>query len=106
LEVQATDFLVTDQEKVVGTLNKNQIIEALTEKGDMTNIAEVMNKKVKYITEDLALDTVFKEFQLGKITIMPVMNADKLVGTVDLNNIMELILIETAIQKHTRQQVV
>ena len=105
LDVQATDFLVTNNGQVVGTLDRDNIIEALTEKGETAKIEDVMNNEVKFTTEDVSLDKLFKEFRVGKTTIMPVIKDDQVIGTLDLNNILELILIETAIHRHETQMV-
>jgi Zn-dependent protease/CBS domain-containing protein len=101
LDTQSTDFLVADNNKIVGTLNRDEIIKALTDKGEEAKVAEAMNDKVKFTNEEESLDVIFREFRSGKTTIMPVIKGNDLTGTVDLNNIIELILIQTALKKHT-----
>lgn len=101
IDVEPGDFLVTDNEEIVGTINSDQIISALRENGDSSRISEVMNDKVKFISKDLPLDEVMKEFSQNKETIMPVMDNSTLIGTLDMNNILKLIRVNDATQKHS-----
>src|ERR1051326_3024548 len=55
LSVQAKDFLVMDNGKVKGTLGRDDIIKALSEKGGNTPVGEAMNNEiVSFKTDDEA----------------------------------------------------
>jgi len=101
IDAESSDFLITDHEKIIGTLNSDEIIKALVEKGEHVNVSEAMNNKVKFVTKDIALDEVMKEFSQNKETVMPVMEKNNLIGTVDMNNILKLIMVDRATQKHS-----
>ncbi len=92
LSVQAKDFLVVDHGNVKGTLSRDNIIKALSEKGGNTPVSEAMNKEiVSFRTEDSA-DKIYKAAQRGKQNIFPVFENGNLAGAVDMDNITELLL--------------
>lgn len=96
LSVQAKDFLVIDQGNVKGTLSRNDIIKALSEKGGSTPLSEAMNKEfVSFKTQD-SVDKVFSEMRNGKQHIFPVFDNGNLAGAVDSDNINEILLVDEA----------
>lgn len=99
LDVQATDFLVIENGNVVGTLNRDRIIHALAEKGKEAPVALAMNTSVKILTPDMPLDRIFLEFKQNENSVLPVKENKKLIGIVDFNNILELIMVKTAVEK-------
>ncbi len=105
IDVDPSDFLIVDNEKIVGTLSSDEIIKALVEKGEGVKVEEAMNSKVKFITKDIALDEVMKVLTDGKEKIMPVMDNNNVIGTVDMNNILKLIMVSSASQKHSASKV-
>ena len=96
LDVQATDFIVTKNELVVGTLNRNGIIKVLSEKGKETQIHLVMNPITTKLSLEQPLDQLFKKRNADNSHIIPVIDNEKLIGIVDVNNILELIMIREA----------
>lgn len=105
IDVEPNDFLVTDNEKIVGTLNSDEIIKALVKKGENSKVEEAMNTKVKFISKDIDLDKVLKEFSQSNETIMPVMDNNTLIGTVNMKNILKLIMVNSAAQKHSETEI-
>jgi predicted transcriptional regulator len=96
LSVQAKDFLVMDNGKVKGTLGRDEIIKALSEKGGDSPVGEAMNKEFKvFKTEDEA-DKLFHEVHKRKQNIFPVFDDGTLAGAVDTDNITELLLVSEA----------
>jgi Zn-dependent protease len=102
LDVQATDFLIMEKGNVIGTLNRDRIITALTKKGKDSEVVHAMNTKFLPITSDMPLEKVFQLFKQSESSILPVYEKDTLIGIVDLENILELIMVKNAIEKGSR----
>jgi len=100
LDVQSTDFLVTEKGNVIGTLNRDRIIQALASKGKDTPVVLFMNPTIKFLSPDMPLDKVFVQLQASATSLLPVMENGRLIGAVDLANILEFILIRSAVEKN------
>ena len=92
-------FLVTDNNELVGTLNRDEIIVALSEKGEKEPIHTVMNKTLIFLDADSLLESVFEEVYKNKSNLMLVMENNQLIGTLDTENLLEFILINEAKSK-------
>lgn len=101
IDAEHSDFLITDNGKIVGTLNSDDIIKTLVEKGENVSVKEAMKSNVKFITKNIALDEVMRDFSNGKETIMAVLDNNTLIGTVNMNNILKLMMVNSATQKHS-----
>lgn len=99
LDVQASDFLVMEKGNVIGTLSRNGIIRGLAEKGKGSSVLHAMNTKVKFLNPDMPLDKVFLHLNSSGSSLLPVLQNSKLIGVVDTSNILELIMIKTAVEK-------
>jgi predicted transcriptional regulator len=105
LDSQNKNFLITEEGIPVGTLNRDQIIMALSKKGDDEFIYNVMDRNLVYLDSDSLLEKVFELIQLNKSRLMLVMENNKVVGILDVENLMEFLLInEVKINKaHDRK---
>lgn len=100
LDSQNKNFLITENDIPVGTLNRDQIIMALSKKGDEEFIYNVMDRNLIILESNSLLENVFELIQQNKSTLMLVMENNELIGTVDIENILEFILInEVKIKK-------
>ena len=93
LDSQNKNFLITEDGIPVGTLNRDQIIIALSKKGDDEFIYNVMDRNLVYLDSDSLLENVFELIQLNKSRLMLVMENNKVVGVLDVENLMEFLLI-------------
>lgn len=100
LNSQNKNFLITENNIPVGTLNRDQIIMALSKKGDDEFIYNVMDRNLIFLNSNSLLENVFELIQENKSTLMLVMENKELVGTLDIENLLEFILInEVKIKK-------
>jgi Zn-dependent protease/predicted transcriptional regulator len=100
LNVQPTDFpVVDDHNHVLGTLNRDSIINALAEKGKDEIIANVMNKNFTSVSPEMPLDKVYTLFLTKGGSIFPVVQEKQFLGIVDISNIIELIMVKSAAEK-------
>ncbi|MFV5697948.1 site-2 protease family protein [Flavobacterium sp. ZT3R17] len=100
LDSQNKNFLITENNMPVGTLNRDQIIMALSKKGDDEFIYNVMDRNLIILENNSLLENVFELIQQNKSTLMLVMENNQLTGTLDIENLLEFILInEVKIKK-------
>jgi len=98
LNGQYKSFLVTDNGQAVGTLNRDEIIKALSSQGENSIIHDVMNKELVLLKSEMPLQEAWQLMQQHK-TLMPVFTNNKLVGTLDTENILEFVMVKGAITK-------
>jgi Zn-dependent protease/CBS domain-containing protein len=96
LDGQSTRFLVEEQGDVVGTLNKREMVKALSERGRNVSIGEVMNRDLMYLEAQTDLKDAFMKMQRHKHDLILVTQNDQLRGVLDLENIQEFIMLRGA----------
>ena len=101
LNGQCKSFLVTENNNPVGTLSRDEIIKALSDKGEDKIIQSVMNKDLIFLNADSPLENAYQQAQQNKSTLMAVMANNQLIGTLDTENILEFIMIKDAQEKQT-----
>lgn len=102
LESEHRKFLVTQNNKLVGTLNKNQIIKALSEKGEEEYIYNVMDRSLVYIDINTKLEKVIEQLYEKKGSVLMVNENDQLAGILDADNLSEFILINSIKAKQSQ----
>lgn len=97
LNGQEKEFLVTDGSQVTGFLTRDDIIQGLTGLGAQAPIGQVARRKVSWLRpEDPISEARNKMMQEGMV-IMPVGDGTRLDGIVDLDNIQEFLLVQSAL---------
>lgn len=93
LDSQNKHFLVTENNIPMGTLNREQIIEALSNKEDETKLSSIMDRELILLQANDLLEDVFELVYKNKSTLMLVMENNQLIGTLDTENLLKFILI-------------
>jgi len=93
LDSQNKYFLVTENGIPMGTLNRDQIIEALSKKEEEANLSSIMDRHLIFLEADSLLEDVFELIYKHKSTLMLVIEDNQLIGTLDTENILEFILV-------------
>ncbi|MGB3152396.1 MAG: site-2 protease family protein [Maribacter sp.] len=88
------DFVVTDDNQIVGTLYQKDIIKSAKEPSQF--IREVMHTDFKTVEISTEMIKVLELIGKEKTSFFPVTMNDELVGAIDMNNISEFILLKTA----------
>lgn len=101
LNSQYETFLVIQNDIAVGTLNRADIIIALEKFGQKEIIQNIMNKKFVTLQAESTLENAFQQSQQSNIILMPVLDQNKLIGTIDATNIIEFIQINEALNKYS-----
>ena len=94
LDSQNQLFLVTENTIPVGTLNRDLIFKALAENGENQSINAIMNTALVFFDGDALLENIFEKMFENKANLMLIMENNKLIGTIDTENLMEFILIK------------
>lgn len=98
LQSQDKDFLVGDHNNVAGVLTRKGIISGLTEFGQQASLAKAMTKDFLALSPEMALQDVYNKIMTNGYTINPVYESGQLIGVVDKENIMELIMVKDALK--------
>ena len=93
LDSQSSHFLVTQNNKPIGTLNRDEIIQVLSKKEDNVSIDTIMNKNLIFLEADWLLEDVFDVIYKNKSSLMLVTENGQFIGTLDTENLLEFILI-------------
>ena len=100
LDSNAREFLVLNNGVVAGTLSRNDIIKALNEREDGILVKDIMNREVEILGPDTSLEEIYQRKQQEKRPkLMPVIEGSKILGVLDLENIMEFIMVQEALLK-------
>jgi len=99
LNGQNKNFLVMENDQPVGTLSRDDIIKALYEKGENTSIGHIMNRELVTLRGDQSLEKIYLRLPGQKPSLMLVRDNGHLKGVVDTENIMEFILVKSALNK-------
>ncbi|MBK6566127.1 MAG: site-2 protease family protein [Saprospiraceae bacterium] len=94
LNSQHKNFLIMDENTPVGTLNRNEIIDALSKGLETSPVGAVMNPGLISLDINTPLEEAFQLLQ-GQSNLVPVFENGVLVGALDYENITEFILIKT-----------
>lgn len=97
------DFPVMEDGRLVGVLTQEDLIHGLEKRGALASVGEFMHVDVEQAALDEALDQVLKRLQHCDCRLLAVTDAGQLAGIVNLDNVMELIRIESALRQPHRK---
>lgn len=90
------NFIVSDNDHVQGILSKNRLVEALKAKGKDIRIKDVMVPDFHPFEANEQLTNVLKRTQRDKQRFYPVTENGHVVGVIDMDNLQEFIMIQSA----------
>jgi Zn-dependent protease/predicted transcriptional regulator len=92
------DFPVMENGRVIGILDRDTFISALSKNGQNTPVSEVMHHNVPEIDSHDMVETALTRLQESGSKTLPVMHGDKLVGLITSENITEFLMIRSALR--------
>ncbi len=93
------DFPVVRDGRVVGLLTQRALLDALRRHGESVAVARAMQRSFPTATTADALDDVWRALRDGDEHLVPVFDGDRLVGLVDVDNLVELARIRAALDR-------
>jgi Zn-dependent protease/predicted transcriptional regulator len=90
------DFPVMNNEKPVGMLRRNDLVKALSEGRHDVAVAKSMCSDCDTVDEAVSLEKAVESMRARQCATMPVMSGGRMVGLLTLENVTEMIMINTA----------
>jgi Zn-dependent protease len=100
LRGQRRNFVISEHEQVLGTLEQLQVIRGLREHGDQAHVDTVMDRNPLTLLPDMPVDEALRMMQQEKKSVALVMDRGTLLGMVDSDNLAEFVLILNARQAY------
>ena len=92
------DFPVVENGRVVGILDRDTFISALSKNGQNTSVAEVMHRNVPEIDSHDMVEKALMRLQESGSKTLPVTHGGRLVGLITAENITEFLMIRSALR--------
>lgn len=100
LDTPEQRFVIIDEEnRVKGILTRNNIIQGLSEQGEDLKIRQVMNRYITTFEPQTSLEHAFQIMRNQRIAMVPIVENERLVGIIDMDNINEFIMVRSAIKR-------
>ncbi len=96
LDGEAKNFLVLDDDRPFGVLNRDHIIRGIQAAGESALLHTVADPNLLYADSSAPLQEILVQFQQVKQSIILVQEQGRLMGIIDLDNISELIMVNAA----------
>ena len=92
------DFPVTQDDRIVGILDRDTFMKALSERGQSTPVVEVMRRDITEIDSHDMVEAALLRLQENGSKTLPVMHNGELVGLITSENITEYLMIRSALR--------
>jgi Zn-dependent protease/CBS domain-containing protein len=96
------DFPVVDGQRVVGVLTREDLFKALADRGAEGRVADAMQTQFQVAHPGESLEGALARLQDCACRSMPVLVGDRLVGMVTMDNVSELLMVQTALRDRRR----
>jgi len=96
LDGQEKEFLVEQEDQIMGVITRDEIIRGLREQGPETAIGRIAIKQFYTLTPDMPLDEAYARMIQSKSTICPVAENGQLIGVINMENITEVVMLANA----------
>jgi Zn-dependent protease/CBS domain-containing protein len=100
LEGFQQDFpVVDDRGDLVGVLTRGDLLRALVERGDSSDVSSAMHREFVVARPEEGLDVALARLRTCGCQALPVVRGRELLGVLTLENVGEYIMIQSALQK-------
>jgi Zn-dependent protease len=93
------DFPVTSDGRVAGILRRNDLVKALSEGRRSARVGEVMTRECEAMDAATPLTTALESMRGRECATAPVLSEGRLVGLLTLENVSELVMVNTALEQ-------
>ncbi len=94
------DFPIIRGDEFIGLLSRQHLMQALSDHDRNAPVTVGMTRQFHSLSEDDDLETLQEALRMGEATTMPVMNEGRLCGLLTKENLMELIMIHSALAEN------
>jgi Zn-dependent protease len=91
------DLIVVDNGQAVGIMTRSLIINSLRENRASEAVTEIMERNFDTVAINDRLTEVYANAQRKKNAFFPVVEGNRLIGVIDMNNIQEFVMIRSAL---------
>ena len=92
------DFPVLQDGQVIGILDRDTFMKALSERGQNTSVAEIMRRDITEIDSHEMVEAALQRLQANGSKTLPVTHNGQLVGLITSENITEYLMIRSAMR--------
>ena len=92
------DFPVVQDGRVMGILTQNDLLTALSQKGQDVPVSQVMQREFTTVDSFDMLETAFRQLKDCRCHTLPVFHSGTLVGLLTMDNVGEFIRIQAALR--------
>lgn len=92
------DFPVVAEGRLVGLLTRDRLLKALAEGGRELRVGDAMKAECPVVERRHMLEGTFQHMRENNCSSVPVLDGGRLVGMLDLENIGEFMMIQSALQ--------
>ena len=96
------DFPVAEEDRVVGVLTRSDLIRALEQGREEARVADIMRPTCDVVTETDQLEKPYELLKGERCSSVPVVRDGRLVGLITLENILDWVMLQTALQRRLR----
>jgi Zn-dependent protease len=100
LEGSQQDFPVLERGRVIGILTRSDLLLALAEHGQDHPVAAIMRREFMSADHSEMLDAAFQRLRECECHTMPVVQGDRLVGLLTMDNLGEYLMIQAAVKTY------
>jgi predicted transcriptional regulator len=93
------DFPVTVDGRVAGLLLRSDVMQALAAGGSQQRVGDVMRQPCATVEDTEMLAATFQRMRESNCSSLPVVRSGQLVGMVTLENVGELLMIDSALRQ-------
>jgi Zn-dependent protease/predicted transcriptional regulator len=93
------DFPVADGDRVLGVLTRQALLEALARQRAHLRVVDAMESDVPRAEAVEMLDTALERLQQSRVRTMPVLERDRLVGLLTMENVGEFVSVHAALTR-------
>lgn len=93
------DFPVVEDGRIAGVLTRKNLMRALAQSGPEAPLGDFISRDCFTVADTAMLDEAFQRMRESGCSTIPVMRGGQLVGLLTLENVGELMMIETALQR-------
>ncbi|HET7898345.1 MAG TPA: CBS domain-containing protein, partial [Flavisolibacter sp.] len=90
------NFIVMDQGRPVGIINRMTIIKAIAEKHYDTRLTKLMSKDLQTLEANALVDSLLDRLSSSEEKIYPVLDNNRFVGVTNFQHIIEYLLLHTS----------